>query len=141
MLFIKKKLANKFRDTVIRKKLIRIGLTMGIIGAIGYIFAGVFNLDRPGPNGIYHGVSAVVTFGGLIISISIFCFYILVYKVNICKAFAIYGLIIPLLSALMWYITGILLFEWIAFLSILGFLMPFQSKRIILKLSVSTNLR
>ncbi|KKM25546.1 hypothetical protein LCGC14_1593920 [marine sediment metagenome] len=111
---------------------------MGIIGAIGYIFVGVFNIDRGGPNGIYHYLFAVVLFGGFIISISTFSLYILIYKIKFPKIYAIFGLIVPFLSVIMWRITEILLFEWIAFFSILGFLMPFQSKRIIQKLLTLT---
>ncbi|MFX1303397.1 MAG: hypothetical protein ACFFBV_06285 [Promethearchaeota archaeon] len=139
---VKKKLAdtNPLRDNFFRKKeipknLIKSGLTFGIIGAVGYTFVGIFNLDRPGPNGLYHGLFAVVTFGGLIISTSIFSFYILVLKVNISKIFAIYGLTLPFLSVILWFVSKIVLFEWISFFSILGFLMPFQSKRFIQGLS------
>lgn len=68
---------NLFRKEAIRKKIINSGLAFGIIGAIGYIFVAVFNMDRAGPNGLYHYVFAVVMFGSLIISISIYSFYFL----------------------------------------------------------------
>jgi hypothetical protein len=129
------------REGVFRKRLINYGLIFGIVGAVGYLFAGVYNVDRSGPNGIYHYLAAVATFGGFIISISIFSYYILIYKVNIPKPFAIFGLTLPFISVLLWFITHILLFEWISFLSIMGFLIPFQSKKVIQKLSFITNLR
>jgi len=145
---VKKKLVNSyhfrdkfFRKTTIPKNLIKFAVIFGFIGAVGYIFVGVFNLDRAGPNGLYHYLFAVVMFGGLITSISIFSFYILLYKLNISKIFAIYGLTIPLLSAILWFGTKILLFEWFTLFSILGFLMPFQSRNFIQKLLIRTKLR
>ena len=33
----------------------RFGLTTGILGGIGYIFVGIFSLERSGSNGLYHG--------------------------------------------------------------------------------------
>jgi hypothetical protein len=129
---------NFFRKEAISKKIINSGLAFGIIGAIGYVFVAVFNMDRAGPNGLYHYLFAVVFFGGFTSSISIFCFYFLFYKVNFSRIFAIYGLTIPFFLAIMWFITGILLFEWLTFFSILGFLLPFQSKRIIQKLLIKT---
>ncbi len=123
-----------FRNPGISKNLIKVGVIFGIIGAIGYIFVAIFNLDRPGPNGLYHYLFAIVMFGSLITSISIFSFYIILFKVNISKIFMIFGLVMPGLSAVLWFLTGILLFEWFTLFSILGFLMPFQSRKIIQKI-------
>lgn len=123
-----------FRNPGISKNLIKVGVIFGIIGAIGYIFVAIFNLDRPGPNGLYHYLFAVIMFGSLIISTSIFSFYILVFRINISKIFMIFGLVMPGLSAVLWFLTGILLFEWFTLFSILGFLMPFQSRKIIQKI-------
>ena len=148
LIFIKKKLTylrnlnnGSYRGEVIHENVIKLGLMMGIIGVIAYIFAGVFNIDRGGPNGIYHYLFAVVLFGGLIISISTFSIYILIHKIKFPRIYPIFGLTVPFLSVIMWKITGILLFEWIAFFSILGFLIPFQSKRIIQKLLTLTEVK
>jgi hypothetical protein len=132
-------MGNPFRNEATSKKLINSGLLFGIIGAIGYIFVAVFNMDRAGPNGLYHYLFAVVFFGGFISSISIFCFYFLFNKLNFSRIFAIYGLTIPFFLSILWFITGILLFEWLTFFSILGFLLPFQSKRIIQKVLFQIN--
>ncbi len=80
---------------------------MGIIGAIGYIFVGVFNIDRGGPNGIYHYLFAVVLFGGFIISISTFSIYLLIQEIKFPRIYLIFGLTVPLLSVIMWKITEI----------------------------------
>jgi hypothetical protein len=137
----KRKIINKnhsgydnVRKILNTKALIKFGVIFGVIGSTGYTFVGLFNMDRAGPDGMYHYLFAVVFFGGLITSISIFSFYIFILKGNIPKIYALYGLTIPLLSAILWLVTGILLFEWFTLISILGFLMPFHSRKIIEKM-------
>jgi len=96
----------------------------GIIGDVGYIFLGIFSLDRAGPNRIFHNSCALISFSGFFFSIFLFSFCILTLKIYIPKLIGIYGLIIPGMIITLASLIHIPLLEWMLLLSILGFVIP-----------------
>ena len=92
---------------LIRSKLTTYGSIMGVIGALGCIFVGIFSYDRPGPNELYHNISSGMAFGGLTFSILLFSLYILLTNSRLPKLFGIYGLLLPLGFLLFWIFSGL----------------------------------
>ncbi len=105
-----------------------IGFIFGIIAGLGLLIAAIFSVDRVGLGKFYHYIGAVLFFGGAVISIS---------SLNICKTYykpdikGFLGYLSPSAATIaltFWFLTGLLLFEWIAFLSILSYLLVYQIK-------------
>ena len=98
------------------------GSFMGVVGALGCIFVGVFSYDRPGPDNLYHNISTGIAFGGLTFSIFLFSLYILLTNTKIPNALGMYGLILPLGFLLFWIMFKIVVYEWLLLFSIVGFI-------------------
>ncbi|KKL68240.1 hypothetical protein LCGC14_2126950, partial [marine sediment metagenome] len=102
----------------------RSGLYFGILGGIGYMGVGIFSLERGGPNGIFHGISAIVAFSGFVFSILFFSLYAFMQGDSKVKLLGICGIIIPLT---MFILNGVLatpLVEWLLLFSILLYTIP-----------------
>ncbi|KKL20220.1 hypothetical protein LCGC14_2457630, partial [marine sediment metagenome] len=102
----------------------RSGLYFGILGGIGYMGVGIFSLERGGPNGIFHGISAIVAFSGFVFSILFFSLYAFMQGNSKVKLLGICGIIIPLT---MFILNGVLatpLVEWLLLFSILLYTIP-----------------
>ena len=108
----------------IRIGMLRSGLIFGIVGNVGYILVGIFSLDRAGPKELIHGSFAGLAFGGFIFSIFSFSICILFYQTHISKFYGIPGLVGPLFTSILHYITMNPLLEWILLFSILISLIP-----------------
>ncbi|MFX1320777.1 MAG: hypothetical protein ACFFAQ_03945 [Promethearchaeota archaeon] len=102
----------------------RSGLIFGIVGNVGYIFVGIFSLDRAGPMRLIHGSSAGIAFGGFILSILLFSLYVMFFhgtNQNRCWTF---GLIAPLFTFFLYCILIQPIIEWILLFTILISLIP-----------------
>lgn len=110
------------RFDLVGDKLTTYGSVMGVVGALGCVFVGVFSYDRPDPNNLYHNISTGIAFGGLTFSILLFSLYILMTNTKIPNAFGIYGLIFPLGFLFFWSLFGIMVYEWLLLFSIVGFI-------------------
>jgi hypothetical protein len=73
--------SNKF--DLVRNKLSTSGSFMGVVGALGCIFVGVFSYNRPRPNNLFHNISTGIAFGGFTFSILLFSLYILMINTKI----------------------------------------------------------
>ena len=102
--------------------LLKTGVVIGFIGAIGYVFIAVFSLDRAGPNRIYHNIFAIIAFVGFLFFILLFSFHLIFLQSYFPKAFGIFGLIAPLMSLILWALFSTHLFEWALFFSIHSFI-------------------
>ncbi len=102
----------------------RSGLLFGIVGGLGYTFVGIFSLERSGPNGIVHTLSAIMAFTGFVFSILCFSIPVLLHQNFVYKVFGASGIVVPLL---MLFLNGILaapLLEWLLLFSILFHIVP-----------------
>jgi len=110
---------------LLKKRIIsRSGLISGIIGGIGYTFVGIFSLERSGPNGMMHTLSAIIAFSGFVFSILFFSIPVLLHNNIVYKMFGVSGIIIPLI---MLFLNGLLatpLLEWLLLVSILIHIVP-----------------
>jgi len=100
------------------------GLISGIIGGIGYTFVGIFSLERSGPNGIIHGLSAIMAFSGFVFSILFFSIPVLLHHNIVYKVFGVSGIILPLIMLLLNGILAAPLLEWLLLFSILFHIVP-----------------
>ena len=112
-------------DFLLKKRIIsRSGLISGIIGGIGYTLVGIFSLERSGPNGMMHTLSAIIAFSGFVFSILFFSIPVLLHNNIVYKMFGVSGIIIPLI---MLFLNGLLatpLLEWLLLFSILIHIVP-----------------
>ena len=102
----------------------RSGLCFGISGGIGYICVGVFSLERAGPNGILHGLSAVIAFSGFVFSILFFSLHAFVHGNPKIKVLGICGIITPLTILILNGFLATPLVEWFLLFSILFYTVP-----------------
>ncbi|MFX1375192.1 MAG: DUF998 domain-containing protein [Promethearchaeota archaeon] len=100
------------------------GLIWGIIGGIAYLFLGFFSSERGGPNGVFHGISAISAFFGFVLSILFFSLQFILRVGVISKLFGICGVIIPTVILLLNFIQLTPLLEWILLFSILVHIIP-----------------
>ena len=100
------------------------GLLSGIIGGIGYLFLGVFSSDRSGPNGMLHGLCAMLAFSGFVFSILFFSLRFVLHTRGIPKVFGVCGVVIPMVILLVNFIQFTPLLEWMLLLSILLHIVP-----------------
>lgn len=124
--YFAKRLKRQFRPSKCSRVFVKIGFVSGVIGAIGYIFLGIFSLDRAGPGNIYHGLAAFFSFGGFIVSIFFYSLNIVLTHRCMLKHIGLYGITIPLVCVLLFLLTNTPLAEWILLYSILLFLLPFN---------------
>ncbi len=106
-------------------------LKSGIIGTFGYIFVGVFSMDRGGPYQILHCIAAVFAFGGFMLSSFFLGIYLAKQNKSKLKYFGYFGIFFPFIMMILWGVCLISLFEWLLFLSIQGFTFPFNLKVLI----------
>jgi len=121
--FVRKKLRIVYKSSRFSLLFVEFGLALGLIGNIGYIFLGVFSLDRGGPGGIYHGIITFISFGGYILSIFFFSLNIVLSHKCKLKNLGLFGLIIPIALLVAYCATTIPLIEWFLLSSILLFLL------------------
>ncbi len=124
--YFAKRLRTQYRPSQCSRVFVKIGFASGLAGAIGYIFLGIFSLDRAGPREIYHGLASGSAFGGFILSIFFYSLNILLTHRCRLKRVGFYGITIPLLCMLLFVLTHAPLAEWILLYSILLFLLPFS---------------
>ena len=116
----------KNKSVSLKQKFAVFGVAFGLIGLIGLILVGVFSLDRAGPMGIYHGIAAILTFGGFVLCIFIFTLCLICFRGEISKVYAIATSLLPIIMLFLWFYTRILIFEWFSYLSILSYLLFFH---------------
>ena len=104
--------------------LLRYGTLIGIFGGLGYLFVGIFSVERAGPNNIYHNSFAGLAFSGFVISIILYSINIVFFQVKIPKSYGIFGFFAPLLFLGLYYIFSSALIEWLLLISILTFIVP-----------------
>ncbi|MFW9822045.1 MAG: DUF998 domain-containing protein [Candidatus Thorarchaeota archaeon] len=110
----------KKRDRIIT----RLGFMFGVFGGLGYICVGVFSLERAGPNGIIHSISAITAFAGFVFSILFFSIPAL-FKPNIrFRLFGLSGSVTPLVLFILNGFVATPLLEWLLLLSILIHIVP-----------------
>jgi hypothetical protein len=102
---------------------VEFGVALGLIGNIGYVFLGVFSLDRAGPGDIYHGIITFISFGGYILSIFFFSLNIVLSHKCKLKNLGLFGLIVPIALLVAYCTTTNPLIEWFLLSSILLFLL------------------
>lgn len=102
----------------------RCGLVWGIIGGIGYLFLGIFSSDRGGPHGILHGLSAMLSFTGFVLSILFFSVQFIFHTQKTANIFGICGIVIPAIMLLLNFVQITPLLEWILLFSILFHIIP-----------------
>jgi hypothetical protein len=107
------------------KIFMRLGFLCGIIGAVGYLFLGIFNLDRAGPNILYHAISMGFAFTGFLVSIAFYSLaFFLIHNSNL-KKLGLYGLIFPFICFIVYSPTNNPFAEWIVLFSIISFFLVF----------------
>ena len=121
--FVRKKLRIVYKSSKHSVLFVEFGVALGIIGNIGYIFLGVFSLDRAGPGGIYHGIMAFISFGGYILSIFFFSLNIILSHKCKLKNLGLFGLVVPITMLFFCFTLTIPLMEWFLLSSILVFLL------------------
>ncbi len=102
------------------------GLTFGMIACIGLVMGAIFSVDRD--PGIYHYFGAILFFGGAVISISFINTYKTCYKPDFKRFLGFLSPLVSIFALTFWFFIGLLIFEWIAFLSILIYILLFQIK-------------
>lgn len=111
-------------DSLKNKIISRAGNICGVIGGFGYMCVGIFSLERSGPNGIIHGLSAIIAFTGFVFSILFFSIPALLHKNNVYRIFGISGVFLPLFMLFLNCIVATPLLEWLLLLSILLHICP-----------------
>jgi len=105
--------------------LIRLGFLCGLIGAVGYLFLGVFNLDRAGPGILYHAISMGFAFTGFLVSIAFYSLaFFLTHNRNL-KKLGLYGLTFPFICFIVYSPTNNTFAEWVLLFSIIAFFLAF----------------
>ena len=102
----------------------RTGLYFGIVGGIGYMCVGVFSLERAGPNGVFHGLSAIVAFSGFVLSILFFSLHAFMQGGRRAKLLGICGMMIPLVIFILNGILATPIVEWLLLFAILFYTIP-----------------
>lgn len=120
--FVRKKLRIVYKSSRFSLLFVELGVALGIIGNIGYMFLGVFSLDRAGPGGVYHGIIAFISFGGYILSIFFFSLNIVLSHKCRLKNLGLFGLLIPIVLLFAYFTIAVPLIEWFLLSSILIFM-------------------
>ena len=121
--FVRKKLRIIYKSSKYSVVFADFGVVLGIIGNAGYVFLGVFSLDRAGPGDIYHGIIAFISFGGYIFSIFFFSLNIVLSHKCKLKNLGLFGLVVPITLLIAYCALTIPLIEWFLLSSILTFLL------------------
>ena len=120
--FMRKKLRIVYKSSKHSILFLEIGAVLGVIGNAGYVFLGVFSLDRAGPGLIFHGVTALLAFGGSVVSIFFYSLSIILSHRCKLRNLGLFGLIAPTSLLFIYCVISIPLIEWFLLSSILGFL-------------------
>lgn len=120
--FVRKKLQIAYKNSKHSALFAEFGLVLGVIGNIGYIFLGVFSLDRAGPGDIYHSIISSISFVGYIFSIFFFSLNIVLSHNCKLKQLGLFGLVVPASLLFLYCVISIPLIEWFLLSSILAFL-------------------
>jgi len=102
----------------------RAGNICGVIGGFGYMCVGIFSLERSGPNGSIHMISAIIAFSGFVFSILFFSIPALLHQNFVYKIFGLSGVFIPLLMLFLNCFVATPLLEWLLLFSILLHICP-----------------
>ena len=121
--FVRKKLRVQYKNSKHSILFLELGVVSGVVGNVGYIFLGVFSLDRAGPGQIYHGIITLISFGGFIISIFFFSLNIVLSHKCKLKNLGAFGLVIPILLVFLYCMITIPLIEWFLLSSIAFFML------------------
>jgi len=120
---VKQKLRITYKSSRYSALFLELGVVLGVIGNVGYVFLGVFSLDRAGPGDIYHSIISSISFGGYIFSIFFISLNIVLSHKCKLKRLGQFGLAIPMNLLLLYCIISIPLIEWFLLSSILAFLL------------------
>ena len=120
--FMRKKLRIVYKRSKHSVLFVEFGAVLGVIGNAGYVFLGVFSLDRAGPGQIFHGVTALLAFGGSVVSIFFYSLSIILSHRCKLRNLGLFGLIAPTSLLFLFCVISIPLIEWFLLSSILGFL-------------------
>jgi len=120
--FVKQKLRITYKSSRYSALFLEVGVALGVIGNVGYVFLGVFSLDRAGPGEIYHSIISSISFGGYIFSIFFISLNIVLSHKCKLKRLGLFGLVIPMNLMVLYCIISIPLIEWFLLSSILAFL-------------------
>ena len=113
----------------LRFRLSSFAFFFSIIGNFGYIGVGIFSADRnyqslsilgEGP----HNIMSYLAFGGFTFAAFFMGWLIVLYKTKIPKILGIYGILGPLITAVLNLINGTPLLEWFLLFSILLWIIP-----------------
>lgn len=121
--FVRQKLKVVYKSSKHSILFVECGVALGIVGNVGYIFLGVFSLDRAGPGQLFHGVTALISFVGYVISIFFYSLNIFLSHKCKLKNLGAFGLIVPGSLMVFYFIFSIPLIEWFLLSSILAFLL------------------
>ncbi|MFX1448475.1 MAG: hypothetical protein ACFFCG_10120 [Promethearchaeota archaeon] len=121
--FVRKKLRIRYKSAKHSLFFLEVGTFFGIIGNVSYIFLGVFSLDRAGPNQIYHGIIAFISFGGYIFSIFFFSLNIILSHSCKLKNLGAFGLSVPIILVFLYFLFSTPLIEWFLLSSIVLFML------------------
>lgn len=120
--FARKKLRVVYKDSKHSLLFAEFGVVFGVIGNIGYVFIGVFSLDRAGPGDMYHGVVTLISFIGYVLSIFFFSLNIVLSHKCKLRRLGFFGLIAPISLLIAYCVFSFPLIEWFLLSSILLFL-------------------
>ena len=121
--FVRKKLRVAYKSSKHSTLFVECGFALGIIGNIGYIFLGVFSLDRAGPGQLFHGLTALFSFAGYAISIFFYGLNIVLSHKCKLKNLSAFGMVVPISLLVTYFVFSIPLIEWSLLSSILVFLL------------------
>ncbi len=121
--FVRQKLMVVYKSSKHSILFVECGVALGIIGNVGYIFLGVFSLDRAGPGQIFHGLTALFSFSGYVVSIFFYSLNIFLSHKCKLKNLGLFGLIVPGTLMVLYFVFSIPLIEWFLLSSILAFLL------------------
>ena len=119
--YLIRKLRTQYRPSKCSREFVKLGFLSGIIGAFGYIFLGVFSLDRAGPGQWYHGAAMGVSFGGFLVSIFFYSITMVLTHECRLKKVGAYGMSFPFIFLALFACTNHPLAEWLLLGSILAF--------------------
>ena len=120
--FVRKKLRIVYKSSKHSTQFVECGFILGIVGNIGYIFLGVFSLDRAGPGQLFHGLTALFSLGGY--AISIFFYSLNIFLSHKCKLknLGVFGMTVPISLLVLFFVFPIPVIEWSLLCSILVFM-------------------
>ncbi|MBY8986816.1 MAG: hypothetical protein KGD61_00050 [Candidatus Lokiarchaeota archaeon] len=122
-IFVRKKLQVQYKNSKHSILFLEVGVVSGIVGNVSYIFLGVFSLDRAGPRQIFHGIMALISFGGYVISIFFFSLNIVLSHKCKLKNLGAFGLVVPILLVFLYSMITTPLIEWFLLSSIVLFML------------------